>query len=104
RANVFFDLKKGIDTFIDKCDSETMKNEGGLHPLCAWAYAEEGDDLKQIFSGAKFAGRRGTIKNIAIAIWSHNTKFEVVKFTEIPKKEAMDLLTPEFKKKFNLGD
>ncbi|KAF8384582.1 hypothetical protein PRIPAC_73724 [Pristionchus pacificus] len=73
KENVDFDLKKGIDSFIDK--SELMKDEGRLDPLCKWACAQEGNDLDKIFCGAQFAGRRGTIRTIAITIMVHNPRF-----------------------------
>ncbi|GMS99717.1 hypothetical protein PENTCL1PPCAC_21892, partial [Pristionchus entomophagus] len=104
RDNVYFDLKKGIYTFIDKSDTDDIQKKDGLHSLCTWACAQKGDDLKQICSGAQFAAHRRTMKLIASTIWTHGTYHQIVKFMKSPMEEAMDLLTPEFKKKFNLKD
>ncbi|GMT34940.1 hypothetical protein PFISCL1PPCAC_26237, partial [Pristionchus fissidentatus] len=67
RDDVYFDLKKGLETFTDK--GRILQAEPCLHPLCKWACAQGGNTIKEVFAGAEFASWRGTINRIATTLY-----------------------------------
>ncbi|GMT33696.1 hypothetical protein PFISCL1PPCAC_24993, partial [Pristionchus fissidentatus] len=68
--HVFFDLKKGHDTFTDK--GVFLQDEPCLYQLCNWACAQKGETIEEVLGGADFAGKRGIFKRIAALIHSYH--------------------------------
>ncbi|GMT33685.1 hypothetical protein PFISCL1PPCAC_24982, partial [Pristionchus fissidentatus] len=68
--HVFFDLKKGLETFTDR--DASIRGDPCLFSICRWACAQQGDTVEKVFEDAEFAGKRGVFIKIANTLHSYH--------------------------------